>query len=110
MELRRFGAFLLDTLPKEAGQHRRINSVFFCYARIKEMNHIFSSVRSEKRKAAFQLPFGKFLYRPHIAVIFLFRVVQGVTGGEVWGGGENLCSRFTSAKGQTFPKASRYLS
>ena len=40
----------------------------------------------------------------------LFRVVQGVTGGEVWRGGGNLRSRFTSAKGQTFPKASRYLS
>ena len=32
---------IIDTLPKEAGQHRRIDSVFFRYVRIKEMNHIF---------------------------------------------------------------------
>lgn len=44
------------------------------------------------------------------ATYSLFRVVQEVTGGEVWRGGESLRSRFTSAKGQTFPKASLYLS
>lgn len=39
----------------------------------------------------------------------LFRVVQEVTGGEVWRGGVSFCSHFTPAKGQNFPKASRYL-
>lgn len=39
----------------------------------------------------------------------LFRVVQEVTGGEVWRGGVSFRSHFTPAKGQNFPKASRYL-
>ena len=38
-----------------------------------------------------------------------FRVVQEVTGGEVWRGGVSFRSHFTPAKGQNFPKASRYL-
>ena len=40
----------------------------------------------------------------------LFRVVQEVTGGEMWRGGVSFRSHFTPAKGQNFPKASRYLS
>lgn len=39
----------------------------------------------------------------------LFRVVQEVTGGEMWRGGVSFRSHFTPAKGQNFPKASRYL-
>lgn len=39
----------------------------------------------------------------------LFRVVQEVTGGEVRRGGVSFRSHFTPAKGQNFPKASRYL-
>lgn len=38
----------------------------------------------------------------------LFRAVQVVTGGEVWRWGVGS-SCFTPAKGQNFPKASRYL-
>ena len=38
----------------------------------------------------------------------LFRVVREVTGGQVWRGGASS-DRFTPAKGQNFPKASRYL-
>ena len=39
----------------------------------------------------------------------LFRVVQVVTGGEVWRGGERFRSCFTPTKGQNFPEAFRYL-
>ena len=39
----------------------------------------------------------------------LIRVVQEVTGGEVRRGGVSFRSHFTPAKGQNFPKASRYL-
>lgn len=38
-----------------------------------------------------------------------FGVVQEVTGGEVRRGGVSFRSHFTPAKGQNFPKASRYL-